>query len=379
MTLGVLLKSVFTSKKDARKNITSFFKKLTDKKYILITNSCRSALYLAYTSIDKTGEVITSPLTCKVAIDPVDESNNQPVFADVKLDDLTLNSDDIEHRITNNTIAVQAIHLGGISCDMDKIIKIAQKHNLLVIEDCAQSLGSKFDKKNTGSFGDIACFSLIKNAYGIGGGILATNSFKIYNNALTKYNQLAKTSNLLIIYRIIKNVLETYRTHLAGKLLHKLFIKLKGQKSNYTSVKSQLLKIPNIAIKIASAQIYRFETLHKKRKAIGKIYYNSLNENGFFLTNKYNPDQSSFTKLFIYHPKINTMEALNNMHKKGIESMHLEHKTGSPYQAPLITKETADKNNLINYLKAHDSIISPPLYESLTSKQVDLIVKSIIT
>lgn len=231
--LSVLLRALFTSKAKAENRINDFFKKLTGKKYILITNSCRTALYLSYKAIEKQGEVITSPLTCKVAIDPVEESGNRPFYADIREGDLNINPNDIEHRINEKTIAIQAIHLGGVSCDMYSIREIAKKNKLWVIEDCAQSFGAKYKGKYTGSFGDIACFSLIKNAYGIGGGILATNNKEIYKKAKELQEQFSNTSKLLTYYRVTRNFIETYKRTLFGKLIYKLLMKMKGQKTSY--------------------------------------------------------------------------------------------------------------------------------------------------
>ena len=100
-------------------------------------------MYLAYKAIDSTGEVITSPLTCKVAIDPIVESGNKPIFADINTGDLNINPLDIEDRINKNTIAIQTIHLGGISCEMDEIRKIAKDNKLDIIEDSCHAFGSE--------------------------------------------------------------------------------------------------------------------------------------------------------------------------------------------------------------------------------------------
>lgn len=228
--LSVFFKALFTSKAKAENRIKDYFKSLTGKKYILITNSCRTALYLSYMALDRQGEVITSPLTCKVAIDPVEESGNRPFYGDIREGDLNINPNDIGHRINEKTVAIQAIHLGGVSCNMDSINDIARKNKLWVIEDCAQSFGAKFKGKYTGSFGNIACFSLSKNAYGLGGGILATNNQEIYKKSLEIQEKFSNASKLLINYRVIRNFVETYRRTLLGKLFYKLLITIKGQK-----------------------------------------------------------------------------------------------------------------------------------------------------
>lgn len=374
LPLSVLIKALFTSKAKAENRIKNYFKSLTGKKYILLTNSCRSALYLSYKAIEQQGEVITSPLTCKVAIDPIEESGNNPVYADIREDDLNMNPDDIEHRITKKTAAVKAIHLGGVSCEMDSINEIAKRHKLWVIEDCAQSFGAKYKGKYTGSFGDIACFSLIKNAYGIGGGILATNHLDVYKKAQKKQKQFSNTSKLLTYYRVTRNFVETYKRTLLGKLFHKLLMKMKGKKTSYTKVEDQLKKNPHIATKITAIQLSRINKLHHKRKKAGIEFYTQLKETGLLVNHEYNPENSSFTKFFAYHPEFDTIPLLEKLHKNKIEAMHLEHKTGSPYQEKFLDEEAAHRKGLKQYLKVHDSVISLPLREDFNENDINKIL-----
>ena len=240
--LGMIdvIRALFITGTIADEQIKKYFSSLTGKKYILITNSCRSALYLAYTALNAKGEVITSPLTCKVAIDPIVESGNTPVFADISMGDLNIQPGDIEHRINDKTIAIQAIHFGGVSCDMEQIVPIAKRRNLLLIEDCAQSLGTVFKGEPTGSFGDVACFSLIKNAYGIGGGILATDDYEIYKKAQDIIGKLEKTPLLLVLFRVARNLLDTKRKYRSFFSLYNFLMSLKGGNKEYKSVNGQL-------------------------------------------------------------------------------------------------------------------------------------------
>lgn len=377
LTFSVVIKALFLQSGKAEKIIKEYFANLTGKKYILITNSCRSALFLAYRAIEKKGEVVTSPLTCKVAIDPIEESSNKPVFADVNTGDLNMNTDDIEPRLTNDSIAIQAIHMGGVACNMDKINSIAKKHNLWVIEDCAQSLGAKYKGKNTGSFGDIACFSLIKNAYGIGGGILATNSKEIYHYASTRNQTFNKTPKKLTLFRLIRNITETYQKNFFVKLTYKLLLKIKGGKTNYKSIYKQLRHISKIELKISTIQISRFKNLHQKRKKIGKTYYQKLYSKNFLINYNYDPNASSYTKFFIYNPEIKTKETLDRLHKKGIEAMHLEHKHGSPYQEKVISDRKI-LSGLTNYCEIHDNLVSLPISEKYDENDIKNIIKILI-
>jgi dTDP-4-amino-4,6-dideoxygalactose transaminase len=373
------VKAFFMSGDKSELLLKEYFSKLTGKKYIIITNSCRSALYLAYKAIGNTGDIITSPLTCKVAIDPINESGNKPVFADITLNDLNINPSDIQSRINNNTIAIQAIHLGGNSCDMDNICRIARENNLWVIEDCAQSLGAFHNGFPVGTKGDIACFSLIKNAYSIGGGIFATNSLSIYNEAIELNFSFPKVSFNLIFYRIVRNVIETNRNNKAGRFLYKSLMKLKGCKRNYVTVIGQLYKISILEKKIAAYQIKRYPILHELRKKIGIAYYNKLSEHAVLINNDYEKNNSSFTKFFIYNPKLDIKTDMQIFMRQKIEVMHLENSYGSVYQERLFNPTQSIVQGLTNYNKAHDCLISLPLSESYKEKDVSFIIKSIVS
>jgi len=377
LAFSAVIKTLSLSPGKAEKRIKEYFANLTGKRYILITNSCRSALFLAYRSIEKKGEVITSPLTCKVAIDPIEESANKPVFADVNTGDLNMNTDDIEHRLTNDSIAIQAIHIGGIACNMDTINNIAKKHNLWVIEDCAQSLGAKYKGKNTGSFGHIACFSLIKNAYGIGGGILATNSQDIYNKALNISKNFRKTAFILTFYRFIRNIAETHRNYTTGKLVHNMLLNIKGKKSAYQSVQEQLRNPSGLEIKVSAVQLSRLDMLHRKRKMIGNLYYQLLKNKDMLVNDDYSVHDASFTKFYVYNSGIQTIETIKALHQSGIEAMHLEHKQGSPYQEKMVSEPEALTKNLNNYLNLNDKLISLPICENFSQEDIECITSSL--
>lgn len=371
------IKACFIVEEKSELLLKDYFSKLTGKKYIIITNSCRSALYLAYKTIGKTGNVITSPLTCKVAVDPIVESGNRPIYADITLNDLNINPEDIPRRINHNTIAIQAIHLGGNSCDMDVICQIAKENKLWVIEDCAQAFGAFYKGTAVGTKGDISCFSLIKNAYSIGGGILATNSISIYKAANELNSKFSKVSTKLIVYRVIRNIIESNRHYKTGRYLYKLLMKIKGSKRTYESVTGQLHKISAVEKKIAAYQIRRYPVLHQSRKDIGKTYFDMLSEQRVLLNDDYNKNSSSFTKFFIYNPKINSKKDLKILQNQGIEVMHLENSYGSIYQERLVSQDHCIEQNLFNYNKAHDSIISLPVNERFGENDVSFIVKTL--
>jgi len=368
-----ILKALFMKESRADIMLKKYFRELTGKKYILITNSCRSALYLAYKSIGRTGEVITSPLTCKVAIDPILESENRVVYADITIPDLTVSPEDILHKLGKETIAIQAIHLGGIPCDMQKIRAIADSNQLWLIEDCAQSLGSLYNTRHTGSFGDISCFSLIKNAYGIGGGILATDLCDVYLAAKSLYMTFNRAQPFLILYRLIRNLAESNRKNPASILLAFLRM-LRGKKPHPSTIEGQLNKITSLEKKIAAVQQNKFNELHSSRKQIGNYYLDELARAKLLVNEQFGLSENSFTKLFIYHPSILSKEIIPKLHKSGVEAMHLEQKAGSPFQERLAQLSHFGESGLVNYDLVHDHLLSLPIIENFTKADIREII-----
>lgn len=131
----------------------------------LAVSNGTSALHLAICAlgIGKGDEVIIPDFTFAAVINAVIYSGAKPIIIDVDKDDMTIDSSLIEKNITKKTKAIIAVHLYGYSADMQKIMKIAKKHKLYVIEDCAEALGTFYKGKHVGIEGDAATFSFFGN------------------------------------------------------------------------------------------------------------------------------------------------------------------------------------------------------------------------
>ena len=127
-------------------------------------------------------EVIVPTFTYIASANPILQVGAKPIFVDSKRDSWQVDPEDIKSKITPKTKALMIVHLYGHPCDMDAIMKIAKEHNLFVIEDCAEAIGSEYKGKKVGSFGDVSCFSFFGNktiTCGEGGMVL-TNSDYLY-------------------------------------------------------------------------------------------------------------------------------------------------------------------------------------------------------
>ena len=159
--------------------------KFTGSKYCLGLNSGTDALMMSLWSsgISRGDEVITSPISFIASASSIIHVGAKPVFVDVG-DDLNINPNLIEAAITKKTKAIMPVHWSGRICQMDKILKIAKKYNLVVMEDAAQAMGAYYKKKHAGTFGKIAAFSThpLKNLNALGdGGFVITNEKKLYD------------------------------------------------------------------------------------------------------------------------------------------------------------------------------------------------------
>jgi len=150
-------------------------------KHCVAVNSGTSALHLALLAagIGPGDEVITVSMTFVATTAAILFSGAKPVFVDVDPVTWTMNPGLIEAAITPRTKAILPVHLHGLMADMDEIMEIAVRHNLVVIEDAAQAHGAEYKTRRAGSIGDLGCFSFYpgKNlgAYGEGGAVVSNH------------------------------------------------------------------------------------------------------------------------------------------------------------------------------------------------------------
>jgi dTDP-4-amino-4,6-dideoxygalactose transaminase len=132
-------------------------------------------------------EVITTPFTFFATAGCIARTGAKPVFVDIEAKTYNINPALISKAITKKTKAIMPVHLFGQMCDMDAIMEIAGKYKLAVIEDAAQSIGSIYKGKKSGSIGTVGCFSFFpsKNLGGIGdGGMIVTNDQQLYDRMM---------------------------------------------------------------------------------------------------------------------------------------------------------------------------------------------------
>lgn len=195
-----------------------WIEKKTKTKKALLTTSCTHATELAaiLADIQPGDEVIMPAYTFVSTADAFVLRGATAVFVDIRPDTMNINENLIEAAITDRTKAIVPVHYAGVSCDMDKIMDLAEKYNLTVIEDAAQGIMSTYKGKALGTIGDFGCFSFheTKNfSMGEGGALLirdekdienaeiirekGTNRAKFFRGQIDKYTWVEKGSSYL--------------------------------------------------------------------------------------------------------------------------------------------------------------------------------------
>src|SRR4051794_40327412 len=138
------------------------FKEHCPSKYVMNCSSGTAAVHIAMAAagIGPGDEVITTPVTDMGSVIGILFQQGVPVFADLNPHDCNLNVADVERKISSRTRAILAVHLGGNPCRLQELKALAEKHKLILIEDCAQAWGTRYQDQPVGTIGHIACFSL---------------------------------------------------------------------------------------------------------------------------------------------------------------------------------------------------------------------------
>ena len=173
---------------ELEKKISSYCK----TNYAVGVSSGTDALLISLMAagIKEGDEVITSPFTFFATAGSIARLGARPVFVDIEKNSFNINPNLIEKSITDKTRAIIPVHLYGQSVNMDPVLTLAKKHDLVVIEDAAQAIGSEYKGRRAGSMGDYGCFSFFptKNLGGFGdGGMVTMSSENIYNKVVNVF------------------------------------------------------------------------------------------------------------------------------------------------------------------------------------------------
>ncbi|MYE37983.1 MAG: aminotransferase class I/II-fold pyridoxal phosphate-dependent enzyme [Candidatus Spechtbacteria bacterium SB0662_bin_43] len=254
---------------------------------VYLTNSGRSALYVALrgAGVQRGDEVLLQAFSCNAVVNPILWVGATPVYCDIEEDTYNLSAADVRKKITKRTKVIILQHTFGISADIAILQGIARQNNILVIEDCAHSLGATHNEKNIGSFGDVAIFSfgrdkVISSVYG--GGVVAQKQHK--EGIETAYKEECSTPSYWWIAQQLLHIpltfvaLKLYRYSI-GKVILVIAQKTKMLSKAVTSgeKKGEMpayfpCTLPNSLAAIAFSQFERLSLFNAHRQNIARLY-----------------------------------------------------------------------------------------------------------
>ena len=264
------------------------FSKFIGTKYGIGVGNCTDAIYISLKALNikKGDEVITVANTAIPTVTAIINAGAHPRFVDIN-ESYLLDPEKIVSVINKKTKAIIPVHLYGKTCDMRQIIDIAKKYKLKVIEDCAQSAGSTYFGKKSGSFGDVGCFSFyptkVLGGYGDGGFITTNNKNLWRKMRRIRYMgiELKKKTKYFAIEHGTNSRLDEIQASILNFKLKKInkYISLrqKNAKKYYENLHKMNIILPSNEIN-KNDVYYEFVVRSKKRdKLLKKLKKNKIN------------------------------------------------------------------------------------------------------
>ncbi|MDE7415181.1 MAG: DegT/DnrJ/EryC1/StrS family aminotransferase [Lachnospiraceae bacterium] len=316
------------------------FARFTGRKYCVGLNSGLDALILSVRAlgIGKGDEVIVQANTYIATVLGITENDAVPVF--VEPDEYyNINADRIEHAITNRTKAIMVTHLYGQASNMAPIVEIAQKHQLAIIEDCAQSHGACFEGKMTGTFGISGCFSFYptKNlgAFGDAGAIVTDDeAFADQIRMMRNYGSQIKYHN-----------------------------EIEGVNSRLDEMQAALLRV----------KLTHLQELNDERKILAKRYREGINNPEIILPKVRDGAESIYHQYVIRCAKRETLQKI--LEQNGIQTQI--HYPIPPHLAKCYTYLGHKKGEYPVTETYADEVLSLPIYTGMTFAEQDYVIEQI--
>lgn len=334
-------------------------KEYVNAEHAIGLNSCTAGLHLAQLAvgIGPGDEVITTPYTFVASANTIIHTGAKPVFVDI--DPVTMNIDvtKIEEKITSKTKAIIPVHFAGYPCDMDPIMELAKKHNLIVIEDAAHAIYTQYKGRMIGSIGDFTCFSYYatKNLATGEGGMVMTNN-----------EEYADKIRVMSLHGMSKNAWNRY----SGKGSWFYEVEYPGFKYNMTDVQAAL----------GLVQLKKLDAMQKTREEYAMLYNEAFAQIDGFTTPHHDDINRHAWHLYVLRIdnskfKIDRAEFIEKLGEKGIgTSVHFIPVPMHPYY-----KEIGyNIEDYPNALKAYEGAISLPLYPKMTKEQVQQVVDAVL-
>ena len=338
----------------------SMFQKYKGCRFAIALNSGTAALHLSMLAIgiEHGDEVLVPTMTFAATANSVIHAGGVPVFVDCEKDTMNISTEDIENKITSKTKAIIPVHFGGRPCNMSRIMALAEKNNLKVVEDCAHAVETEYLGKHAGTFGDLGCFSfyVTKNIVTGEGGMVITDN-----------EEYAEKIKILGLHGMSKDAWERFSD--------------KGYKHYQVVYAGFKYNMMDIQAAIGIHQLPRIDKYWERRRNIWNDYNRLFKDLPVFTPAPIEKDTKHAYHLYtlmldIDNLKIKRDEFLNEMTKNNIGvgvhyiALHLH-----PYYQKVFGYK---KGDFPNAEWISDRTVSLPISPKLTGKDIGNVVKTVV-
>ena len=349
-----VLNSGWLSTGDRTSEFENKFSEYAGSKHAVATNSCTAALFLCLKvlGIKEGDEVITTPFTFVATANVIVHCGAKPVFVDIDEKTYNIDPDKIAEKITDKTKAIIVVHYGGQPADMEKIMKIAKKYDLKVIEDAAHGAGSEYEKgKKVGSLGNLTCFSFY-----------ATKPITTGEGGMITLND-AELSEKLRMLRLHGMSRDAWKRYLQKDSWY-YEVTEAGYKCNPS----------DIASAIGIEQLKKLDWMNERRHAVAE-YYNAKLQDLDIVLPYVNPNVKS--SYHLYPIRLISYDRGNFIKKMGERGIGTSVHFIPLHLMPFYHREYGYKGGDFPVAeKVFENIVSLPIYPQLTEKQLEYIVKN---
>ena len=363
--------------------VAAFEKKVADyvgAKYAVAVSNGTAALHVACLAagIGEGDEVITTPITFAASANWVLYCGGTPVFADIDPDTYNISPEELEKKITSRTKAIIPVHYTGQPCDMDAILEIAHKHDLLVVEDGAHALGAVYKGKKIGSIADMTCFSFhpVKPVTTGEGGMIVTDNEELYRR-LVLYRSHGITRD--------KDMMQQYEEQLqqsSDPALQEAADMLRGDVIDPGGWYYQQLelgynyRITDISCALGASQMDKLDRFLERRRQIAKKYDEAFADIPQIKTPwQQEGCQSGWHLYMIQTMERSRREVFDGLRQAGIGvNVHYI----PVYRHPYYQRNGYAGVHCLNAEAFYERAISLPIFPGLTGQQQDYVIEHVI-
>lgn len=363
--------------------VAAFEKKVADyvgAKYAVAVSNGTAALHVACLAagIGEGDEVITTPITFAASANCVLYCGGTPVFADIDPDTYNISPEELESKIMPQTKAIIPVHYTGQPCDMDAILEIARKHDLLVIEDGAHALGASYKGKKIGSIADMTCFSFhpVKPVTTGEGGMIVTDNEELYRK-LVLYRSHGITRD--------KDMMQQYEEQLhqsSDPALQEAADMLRGDVIDPGGWYYQQLelgynyRITDISCALGASQMDKLDRFLERRRQIAKKYDEAFADIPQIKTPwQQEGCQSGWHLYMIQTMERSRREVFDGLRQAGIGvNVHYI----PVYRHPYYQRNGYAGVHCLNAEAFYERAISLPIFPGLTGQQQDYVIEHVI-